>query len=158
MSHVSAVISDRIGTRAQKLTRLMAGEPTTRAQRFAKRMAGFDVPSFSALAAMPDWVLVDSPAERGRIANMAALLHFRQQIDRELDGAKLGAVAADLSEDLFDLACAAPLPPAPAMAAFEDNLPRPDIMIAMGEALLSRKDDPAATTLVNQAFELVVRS
>ncbi len=148
-----APLAPKQALRRQKRDRVVVPQSARRSTRFAARMAGQQLPDFSALAALPDWSV--DIAARADILRMAALLHFRQQIDRELNGARLGQIAVAFGEAFLDRACAAPLPPLESMAAFGDELPRPDRMIERGEALLDRSVDPAISNLIEIAHALV---
>lgn len=126
----------RIDQRNAKLSMFMTdGVRSSRASRFAKRANGEVIQLFSALPALPYWTLrMGDAAYRLNLARLAALLHFRQQIDREISGAKLQSLAEEFGEALLDaalgaeFACQLPISDLP--------LPRPDQMEKIGMAML----------------------
>lgn len=146
-------LSPRQELRRQKRDRVVVPQSARRSTRFAARMAGQHLPDFVALASLPDWSV--DLSVRANVLRMAALLHFRQQIDRELNGARLRQIADEFGEAFFDHACTAPLPAPEALAALAEELPRPDRMIESGEALLARSLEPAIADLVQTAHALV---
>ena len=79
----------------------------TRAERFRARMrspGGFKPVDWQSLVAIPKCFLCTTPQQH-RIAIIAAMLYYRPQIDRELSGAQLSALAAMVSEPVFDAVC-----------------------------------------------------
>jgi hypothetical protein len=126
----------RIDQRNAKLSMFMPdGVRSNRASRFAKRANGEVLQPFSALSALPYWTLrMDDAAYRKNLARLAALLHFRPQIDREISGAKLQSLAEEFGEALLDTALAAELPSH--LPVSDLPLPRPDKMEEIGMAMV----------------------
>ncbi len=109
-----------------------------RGARYAARMTGLPLPEFSMLQRVPQWLLDSDESRRKAAAAIAAILHFRPQIDRELNGSKLGSIADHLGEAAFDTACAQPCPPMDQCADRDASLPRPEQMAAIGQSILNR--------------------
>ncbi len=77
-----------------------------RGARFLARVEESGQPiGFNNLSRMPRWWSAPE-ADREPIATIAALLNYRDKIDRELDGTRLRALVGATGETLFDIACA----------------------------------------------------
>lgn len=133
---------------------MLGGGKMSRAQRFALRLEGRDVPSFDLIAAPPAWRVAES-AERAELTMVAALLHARPAIDRELHGPALARLAAAVGEARFDAVCAADTDGLP-QAAGGEALPQPGDLAQRGGALLQRAvAEPAYAALASVAAELL---
>jgi hypothetical protein len=112
-------------------------------------MAGHTIPEFRDLAQLPDWAL-DADA-RESVLCVAALLYFRPQIDREINGRKLAQLAEAFGEDQVDLACSAQRLPPTMLAPDSQPLPSPDAIHAIGNSLMERHCEPEVAPLIKQA-------
>jgi hypothetical protein len=129
-----------IGRGAQLRAKLAIARGSTRKQHARAFIAQHRVgeqdpqaePAFATVAALPDWVLADT-ADRDMIARVAALLYHRDAVDAEIDGARLAALSQAVGEDIFDALCDCP---PPAGMADVRQLPRPDSLSAIGNALM----------------------
>lgn len=107
---------------------------SARAARFARRIAGEAEPAFA------DWQRLRqinrvTESRRDAIAELVALLDARAAIDRELNGSRLGALAARVGEAQFDRVCDAVIAPA-LYDRGRTALPDPHMLLPLGEALL----------------------
>lgn len=109
-------------------------ELSPRAARFARRIAGEAEPAFA------DWQrlrLIDRmvAGRREAIAELAVLLDARAAIDGELNGGRLGALAARVGEAQFDRVCDVVID----QALYDRGsaaLPDPQMLLPLGTALL----------------------
>ncbi len=107
-----------------------------RAQRFAARLRGESLPTFNDLASPPDWSVAEQE-RHSELVTIVGLLHARPAIDAELNGGRLGALAAFVGEDLFDVVCDADI--GQLRAEFlTDDLPTPVELLEQGEELVER--------------------
>ncbi len=128
--------STQTGRLVQKLNIMIGAEKQGRGARFLARKEAQVLPRFSSIGALPHWVLLDQAQQR-QVALTVAALHYRAQIDQEINGAKLGAIADEMGETLFDKSCLAAIP-APELCALQDCLlPRPDQMEQQGMAIMT---------------------
>jgi hypothetical protein len=123
-------LNDRLTRRAAQHDAL--GISDSRGARFARVCSGFAGPTFADLAAVPRWLML-SPDQQERVAKVSGLLRHRGAIDCELSGPRLAMLADAMGEDLLDAACASGAGDIPATEA---PLPRPDLIIAEGWAIL----------------------
>ena len=125
-----------------------------RGARWAVRHGGGRVPRFNDLARRSVWDRL-TEEERGRAAAVAALLHHRPQLDRELSGGTLGALAQMVGEDLFDALMEAERPDC--LALDDAPLPRPVELPAVVADLRLRHEagEPGAVALFEDAARLV---
>lgn len=94
--------------------------PPTRSQRFAARQRGETVPTnFQTFAKIPYWA-IDPQTDTARLGWAAGLLFHQPQLRRELDGAKLRALAEACGEALLDAVTDADVP---ALASQNELLP-----------------------------------
>jgi hypothetical protein len=129
--------SMRAGHQVQKLNIMLGSEPKGRGARMLARKNGDALPQFANLAALPHWVLLDAPRQR-TVALTVAALHYRTHIDQEISGAKLGAIANEMGEALFDKVCLAALPDNDFRAQDDGLLPRPDQMEDHGLTIMTK--------------------
>lgn len=145
----------RAAVRAERLRALGVAPASTRAARLAARLSGRTLPRFDDLAAIAFWRLV--PASRtDELADAAALLFHRPQIDRSVDGAALRAIARRVGEALFDAACDAPLS-SRAAASSVSQLPHANHYRDIGSSLIRRAErgDARVARLLDQAAGLL---
>jgi hypothetical protein len=121
----------------QKLNIMLGSEPKGRGARMLARKNGDALPQFANLAALPHWVLLDAPRQR-TVALTVAALHYRTHIDQEINGAKLGAIANEMGEALFDKVCLAAIPEEGFRAQDDGLLPRPDQMEDHGLTIMTK--------------------
>lgn len=126
--------------RKARLSALAALCPDSRGRRFARRRAGEPAPRFADLAAVPDWITLPSAMQQD-VAVAAALIAARPAIDREIDGARLAALAAVAGEALFDRVCSENL--TGDMGGAAGTLPRPDLLPMIGARILEAALPPA---------------
>ncbi len=107
-----------------------------RAQRFAARLRGESLPTFSDLVDPPDWSVAEQERHSELVVTIG-LLHARPAIDAELNGARLAALAAFVGEDRFDAICDADTDQLRA-EFLTDDLPTPVELVEQGEALVER--------------------
>lgn len=104
----------------------------SRGARFAQKWSGYAGPTFADMAAVPRWLML-SPCAQTRVAQAAGLIRHRVAINRELSGPRLTMLAEAVGEDLLDAVCASD---ADDCAANDAPLPRPDLIIDEGWAIL----------------------
>lgn len=124
----------------------------SRGTRFLRRLAPSRSVSRSAtlvdLTALPDWIMLDE-AHIADVASVIALLHFRRQIDRIVDGDQIRQICEILGEHNLDIACEAPLPSEDMLARIDAPLPPPDQLHDFGKRLLIR----ALPSIMSDRFE-----
>lgn len=156
-------MSARIARRAAQHEAL--GVIDTRGARFAQRCSGYTGPRFADMAAVPRWLLLP-PDVQLQVAKAAGLAHHREAINNVLSGPRLAMLAEAVGEDLLDAVCASDAPDGPVSHA---PLPRPDLIIADGWAVLHKGlpaifaarfpdagGDPAARAASERAVDLVL--
>jgi hypothetical protein len=121
--------------RLEALNRIM---PVSRSARFLRRQSQpstkAEAPDWATLIALPRWTICN-PSDQNRIAMIAALLYARRQIDQELSGQTLSALAALVGENAFDAICDAPIDQDwPQLA--DGPLPAPAQLLPLGMRLL----------------------
>jgi hypothetical protein len=123
----------------------------SRGARFLKRLAppysGARTATLADLTTLPDWIMLDE-ALIADVASVVALLHFRRQIDRIVDGDQIRQMCEILGEHNFDMACEAPLPSEDMLARIDAPLPPPDQLHDFGKRLLIR----ALPTIMSDRF------
>lgn len=110
---------------------------TTRGAKFREQRADNQDyrPDFAEVAALPDWVLWDQN-DRNRLAKAVATLCHRPAIDQELSGAKLGALAETVGEQLFEALCHDRVALDTENPYWSQELPRPEDLQVFGERLM----------------------
>ncbi len=129
---------------AAKVDALKSMLPVTRSARFLNRMSQTRMSEkklektcdWSTMLAMPRWAL-SGKSEQNRIAAICALLHFRQQIDAELSGNRLSALAGLVGEDVFDAACETAIDHAWPLADATAPMPTPTALHSIGWQILN---------------------
>jgi hypothetical protein len=129
--------SMQAGRQVQKLNIMLGHEPKGRGARMLARKNAETLPQFANLAALPHWVLLD-PAGQRTVALTVAALHYRTHIDHEINGAKLGAIANEMGEALFDKVCLAAIPGDDSRAQNDGLLPRPEQMEDHGLTIMTK--------------------
>jgi hypothetical protein len=145
MMGLGAPSSRRSAALREKLAKIRGHRFGSRAARFRDRQRDRLEPSsvatptvepdFSAVAALPDWALLDDAAQT-KIGLAAAILQARGAIDRELSGERLAAIAAVVGDALFEQLCDCELPDA--WSGNGSRLPRPEDLPAIGAGLCHR--------------------
>lgn len=138
-----------------------------RGARFLARVSPDGHPiSFNNLRRMPRWWSA-AEEDRDTIATIAALLNYRDQIDQELDGARLRALVGTTGETVFDLACSHDFRCDPVADTIGQPLPIGDDVRRSGWIILHRAlpnafatnipaacGDRAALEIADQAWDL----
>ncbi len=151
---MTAGSSRPIVARRRRLAHL-AEATLSRGERFAARRAHRPLARFDDLYTIPAWQLLDA-ASCDRLGVAAAVLHYRAQLDRALDGHALRPLAVLCGENLFDRLRAADVQPDISRADDTAALPPgADAWRDAGQALLSRGESCAATgALIRAATQL----
>ncbi len=128
-----------------------------RAQRFAARLRGESLPTFSDWANPPNWSVAEQE-RHSELVTIVGLLHARPAIDAELNGGKLAALATFVGEDLFDAVCDADI--SQLRAEFlTDDLPTPVELVEQGEALVEKAQRHREfAPLAEQAAEILAHA
>jgi hypothetical protein len=127
----------RTALRHEKLELYRPFLQSSRASRFSVRVSGRPPLLFAELMQTPAWVIAQRDENyRITLIRMAALLHFRPQIDREISGARLQLLAQEFGEDMLDAALDAEV--IEGSVPLDAHLPRPDQMEALGRALVEQ--------------------
>lgn len=109
-----------------------------RGARFLARLRANEHPiNFNNLRRMPRW-WSSAEDDRDSIATIATLLNYRNQIDQELDGARLRALVSTTGETLFDLACTSDTHCAPVAETMTHAFPIGDAVRTAGWDILQR--------------------
>lgn len=154
----------------QRLAVLSPWSIPSRGKRFLRRQTPYDNNGQSAtladLAALPDWIMLDDE-QIHNAASVAALLHFRRQIDRIVDGEQIRQICETFGEECFDTVCEASLPDEAMLADADANLPPLEQICEFGKKLLVRglpsvmaarfedaRGDPTFFALANSAVEM----
>lgn len=122
-----------------------------RGARFLARASDDMQPlSFDNIRRMPLWWKAPE-ADRASIGTIAALINYRTQIDRELDGGRLRALVGTTGETLFDIACTSQTNFKPVAETAEQPLPIGDDVERAGMEILHRALPSAFSSTVPQA-------
>lgn len=126
---------------SQRLAVLGPSSMPSRGMRFLKRQMPSTTDNQSAtladLANLPDWIMLDDE-QMDKTASIAALMHFRRQIDKIVDGEQIRQICDMCGEEYFDLVCETPLPDEAMLADADAVLPPPEQLHTFGKDLLIR--------------------
>jgi hypothetical protein len=112
-------------------------QPSSRGQDFRRAMTKKDAftLAFSDIATLPDWLSWNQD-DRDTLALATAILYHRPAIDRELSGAKLGALADAIGRVAFDHYCSEEFDGTIDAGFLSDQFPRPEDLPVIGVRLI----------------------
>ena len=150
---------------------------TSRAERFAQRMANVDkaetsdcLSAFAALANLPIWAL-DDKIDREQLGWATGLLYYRPILDQQLDGSTLRSLASRCGENLLDIVLECYSPSIELCADKSASMPVSEAILSVGQSIMeqaAQSDDnmitgllassDAARRLCDFALQLLIQS